>query len=128
MKNAFQHGDLEEEVYMEQLNSLAGLGSQVFFADCTSFCLALNCLHEHGLEGWALLYNNLVWLVMKHIALCSTNTHPLFTVCISWAVDDIIITSNDYDGIKGLKLHFFQHFQTKDLGRLWYFLRIEVAQ
>nr|XP_009778353.1 PREDICTED: uncharacterized protein LOC104227744 [Nicotiana sylvestris] len=43
-------------------------------------------------------------------------------------VDDIVITGNDQDDITNLKQHLFQHFQTKDLGRLKYFLDIEVAQ
>jgi len=43
-------------------------------------------------------------------------------------VDDIVITGNDQDGITDLKQHLFKHFQTKDLGRLKYFLGIEVAQ
>ena len=43
-------------------------------------------------------------------------------------IDDIVITSNDQDGIQKLKQHFFSHFQTKDLGKLKYFLGIEVAQ
>ena len=49
--------------------------------------------------------------------------------CIYLAVYvDIVITSNDQDGITNLKQHLFKHFQTKDLGRLKYFLGIEVAQ
>ena len=43
-------------------------------------------------------------------------------------VDDIIITGNDQEGIQKLKQHLFYHFQTKDLGKLKYFLGIEVAQ
>ncbi|XP_045789477.1 uncharacterized mitochondrial protein AtMg00810-like [Trifolium pratense] len=43
-------------------------------------------------------------------------------------VDDIVITRDDQRGICDLKQHLFQHFQTKDLGRLKYFLGIEVAQ
>ena len=43
-------------------------------------------------------------------------------------VDDIVITDNDQDGITDLKQHLFKHFRTKDLGRLKYFLGIEVAQ
>ena len=43
-------------------------------------------------------------------------------------VDDIVITGNDQDGITDLKQHLFKHFQTKYLGRLKYFLGIEVAQ
>lgn len=42
--------------------------------------------------------------------------------------DDIVITRDDHRGIRDLKSHLFQHFQTKDLGQLKYFLGIEVAQ
>ena len=41
--------------------------------------------------------------------------------------DDIVITGNDQDGIQKLK-HLFSHFQTKGLGKLKYFLGIEIAQ
>ena len=43
-------------------------------------------------------------------------------------VDDIVITATDQGGIQKLKQHLFSHFQTKDLGKLKYFLGIEVAQ
>jgi len=43
-------------------------------------------------------------------------------------VDDIVITRNDQEKIAQLKEHLFSHFQTKDLGKLKYFLGIEVAQ
>ena len=43
-------------------------------------------------------------------------------------VDDIVITDSDQNGIQKLKQHLFSHFQTKDLGKLKYFLGIEVAQ
>ena len=43
-------------------------------------------------------------------------------------VDDIVITDTDQDGIQKLKQHLFSYFQTKDLGKLKYFLGIEVAQ
>ena len=43
-------------------------------------------------------------------------------------VDDILITGSDQDGIQKLKQHLFNHFQTKDLGKLKYFLGIKVAQ
>ena len=43
-------------------------------------------------------------------------------------VDDIVIKGNDQDGIQRLKQHLFNHFQTKDLGKLKYFLGIEIAQ
>ena len=43
-------------------------------------------------------------------------------------VDDIVITSSDQDGIRKLKQHLFRHFQTTDLGKLKFFLGIEIAQ
>ena len=43
-------------------------------------------------------------------------------------MDDIVITGSDQDGIQKLKQHLFTHFQTKDLGKLKYFLGIEIAQ
>jgi len=43
-------------------------------------------------------------------------------------VDDILLTGSDHHGISQVKQHLCQHFQTKDLGKLIYFLGIEVAQ
>ncbi|XP_019150387.1 PREDICTED: uncharacterized protein LOC109147209 [Ipomoea nil] len=43
-------------------------------------------------------------------------------------VDDIVITGSDQEGISQLKEYLFSRFQTKDLGKLKYFLGIEVAQ
>ena len=43
-------------------------------------------------------------------------------------VDDIVITGSDQDGIRKLQHHLFNHFQPKDLGKLKYFLGIEIAQ
>ena len=43
-------------------------------------------------------------------------------------MNDIVITGNDQDGIQRVKQHLFNHFQTKDYGKLKYFLGIEIAQ
>jgi hypothetical protein len=43
-------------------------------------------------------------------------------------VDDIVITGSDSAGITGLRKFLQSKFQTKDLGRLNYFLGIEVAR
>ena len=39
-------------------------------------------------------------------------------------VNGIVITCRNQDGIQKLKQHPFSHFQTKDLGKLKYFLRL----
>ena len=43
-------------------------------------------------------------------------------------VDDIIITGDDKKGIDDLKRYLQNSFQTKDLGKLRYFLGIEVER
>ena len=43
-------------------------------------------------------------------------------------VDDIIITGDDKKGIDDLKRYLQNSFQTKGLGKLCYFLGIEVAR
>ena len=67
---------------------------------------------------------------------CSGADHSVFyrhyapNRCIYLVVyiDDIVIIGNGQDSITKLKQHLFKYFQTKDLGRLKYFIGIEVAQ
>ena len=55
--------------------------------------------------------------------------HSAQNQCIYLAVYvDIVITSNDQDCIIDFKQHHYKQFQTINLGRLKYFLGIEVAQ
>ncbi|RVW71183.1 Retrovirus-related Pol polyprotein from transposon RE1 [Vitis vinifera] len=75
-------------------------------------------------------------VVQEFGMLRSTEDHSVFYhhnslgQCIYLVVymDDIVITGSDQDGIQKLKQHLFTHFQTKDLGKLKYFLGIEIAQ
>ena len=48
-------------------------------------------------------------------------------ICLIVYVDDIVITCSDQDGIQKLKQHLFNHFQTKDLRKLKYFMGIKIA-
>ncbi|RVW54721.1 Retrovirus-related Pol polyprotein from transposon RE1 [Vitis vinifera] len=66
----------------------------------------------------------------------STTNHSIFyhhnssgqCIYLVVYVDDIVITGSDQNGIQKLKQYLFTHFQTKDLGKLKYFLGIEIAQ
>ena len=66
----------------------------------------------------------------------STSDHSVFNhhtssrqcIYLIVYVDDIVITCSDQGGIRKLKQHLFDHFYKKDLGKLKYFLGIEIAQ
>ncbi|RVW97215.1 Retrovirus-related Pol polyprotein from transposon RE1 [Vitis vinifera] len=98
IKNAFLHGDLAEEVYMEQPPGFVAQG-RVWHVRSTA---DHSVFYHHNSSGQC------IYLVVY--------------------VDDIVITGSDQNGIQKLKQHLFTHFQTKDLGKLKYFLGIEIAQ
>ncbi|KAJ9685079.1 hypothetical protein PVL29_017204 [Vitis rotundifolia] len=112
IKNVFLHGDLAEEVYMEQPPGFVAQGESGLV--CSRFS---SVVQEFGMFR-------------------STADHSVFyhhnssgqCIYLVVYVDDIVITSSDQNGIQNLKQHLFTHFQTKDLGKLKYFLRIEIAQ
>ena len=66
----------------------------------------------------------------------STSNHSIFyhhtssgqCIYLIIHVDDIFIIDIDQDGIRKLKQHLFSHFQTIDLGKLKYFMGMEIAQ
>ncbi|PHT82485.1 hypothetical protein T459_15500 [Capsicum annuum] len=102
IKNVFLHGDLEEEVYMEQPPDF------VAQRESSSLFGMIRSGADHSVFYRHSEANLCIYLVVY--------------------VDNIVIIGNDEDGISKLKQHLFQHFQTKDLGGLKYFLGIEVAQ
>ena len=59
-------------------------------------------------------------LFVKHSALGTV------TVLLVYA-NDIVVTGGDLQGMKALKRCLLQEFEVKELGRLKYFLGIEVA-
>nr|CAN78715.1 hypothetical protein VITISV_030863 [Vitis vinifera] len=113
IKNVFLHGDLVEEVYMEQPPGFVAQGES-----------GLVCRLRRSLYG-----------LTQSPRACTANRsifyhHNSLGQCIYLVVyvDNIVITGSDQDGIQKLKQYLFTHFQTKDLGKLKYFLGIEIAQ
>jgi len=48
-------------------------------------------------------------------------------VILAVYVNDILLTESDSDGLAEIKEYLRHHFVTKDMGKLKYFLEIEVA-
>ena len=129
IKNAFLHGELLEEVYMEQPPGFVAQGES-----------GLVCKLRRSLYGlkqfpraW---FGRFSSVVQEFGMLRSEADHSVFyhhnssSQCIYLVVyvDDIVITGNDQEGIQRLKQHLFNHFQTKDFGKLKYFHGLEIAQ
>ena len=129
IKNAFLHGDLEEEVYMEQPPGFVAQGES-----STMVCRLQRSLYglKQSPRAW---FGRFSTVVQQFGMIRSEADHSLFyrhstqgCIYLIVYVDDIVITGSDQQGILQLKQHLSHQFQTKDLGKLRYFLGIEVAQ
>ncbi|KAJ0466424.1 putative RNA-directed DNA polymerase [Helianthus annuus] len=128
VKNAFLHGELKEEVYIEAPPGFA-----------EDFRLGEVCRLKKSLYG--LKQSPRAWfgkftITMKGYGFKQSNSdHTLFLkrrgkfiTCLVIYVDDMIITGNDEEEMTKLKANLFKDFEMKDLGRLKYFLGIEVLR
>ncbi|KAJ9542010.1 LOW QUALITY PROTEIN: hypothetical protein OSB04_028516 [Centaurea solstitialis] len=128
VKNAFLHGELQEEVYME-----APHGFTDKFGE-REVCLLKKSLY--GLKQSPRAWFGRFTLAMKNYGFKQSNSdHTLFLkqrdnliTCLIIYVDDMIITGNDKEEITKLKKSLFTEFEMKDLGNLKYFLGIEVLR
>ena len=114
---------------MEQLPSFVAQGESglVCRLRCSLYGL------KQSLRAWFGRFSSLIqeFGMLRNIAGYSIfYHHNSLRQCIYLVVyvDHIAITGSDHDGIKKLKKHLFTHIQTKDLGKLKYFLGIEIAQ
>ncbi|VAH22706.1 unnamed protein product [Triticum turgidum subsp. durum] len=128
VKNAFLHGDLQEEVYMEIPPGLSTPGT-----------VGKVCRLRKSLYG--LKQSPRAWFDRFRQAVCSmeykqcNGDHTVFykhskqqITILAVYVDDIIITGDNEEEIGRLKKCLGKAFEVKDLGQLKYFLGIEVAR
>jgi len=128
VKNVFLHGDLQEEVYMEQPPS---------YVDQTHpnlVCRLKKALYslKQALRAWS---NKIGEYLVTSGFQTSNADFSLYVkktdhgiVVIVIYVDDLIITGNNDVDIFDLKKLLKQKFEMKDLGELRYFLSIEGIQ
>nr|GEZ48146.1 ribonuclease H-like domain-containing protein [Tanacetum cinerariifolium] len=128
VKNAFLHGELKKEVYMEAPHGFTNKFGE------REVCLLKKSLY--GLKQSPRAWFGRFTLAMKNYSFKQSNSdHTLFLkqrgnliTCLIIYVDDMIVTGDDKEEITKLKKYLFTEFEMKDLGRLKYFLRIEVLR
>ena len=127
VKNAFLHGNLEEEVYMDFPPGYSAGGN-------SGVCQLRKSLY--GLKQSPRAWFDRFTQVMKKIGYHQSHSdHTLFvkqrqekvTALIIY-VDDMIITGDDFDEISKLQGNLASEFEMKNLGDLKYFLGVEVAR
>ena len=128
VKNAFLHGNLEEEVYIEVPPGFSNKQT-----------IGKVCKLKKSLYG--LKQSPRAWFDRFRRAVCDmgysqcSGDHPVFyrhkgsyITILAVYVDDIVITGDDVEEIRGLKERLGKAFEVKDLGQLRYFLGIEIAR
>src|SRR4051812_14959001 len=128
VKNAFLHGDLQEEVYMEMPPGFS-----------TQQTTGKVCRLKKSLYG--LKQSPRAWFDRFRRAMCkvgykqSNGDHTMFykhengrITILTVYVDNIIITGDVMKGIRMLKYYLAEVFEVKDLGELKYFPGIEIAR
>ncbi|XP_078160840.1 uncharacterized protein LOC144556253 [Carex rostrata] len=126
VNNAFLHGDLHEEVYMKMPPGLERKGENMV-------CRLRKSLY--GLKQTSRNWFDKFSTSLKSVGYTqSLADYSLFTRRISTGfvavlvyVDDVVIAGDDQASIEWLKRYLSSSFHIKDLGRLKYFLGIEVA-
>lgn len=128
VNNAFLHGDLEEEVYMqmppgfrngEDKNSVCFLKKSLYGLKQAQRCWFVKLKGALTTYGFKESHGDYSVFFLRQ-GTCE--------IYIFVYIDDLIIGGNDTNGIASFKTYLSKCFHMKDLGSLKYFLGIEVAR
>jgi hypothetical protein len=128
VKNAFLHGDLQEEIYMHIPPGFSTVQTEGKLLKLRRSLYGL----KQSPRAW---FDRFRKAMLKLGFRQSNADHTLFykrcagklTILIVY-VDDIVITGDDSQGIEKVKQHLKNEFEVKDLGEMRYFLGIEVSR
>jgi hypothetical protein len=126
VKNAFLHGDLSEEIYMEQ--------PQGFMQDSSLVCRLKKSLYglKQALRAWYAKMDS--YLLSQNFVCCKSysNVYMLRTtdslLLLVMYVDDLLITSCSTSAIVAVKRILHDRFLMMDMGPLHFFLGLEISQ
>ena len=128
IKNVFLHGDLQEEVYMEQPPGFVAQGEIRKVRRLQKSLYGL----KQSPRAW---FGKFSQADEKFGLRKSKFDHSVFywnsssgIILLVMYVDDMVITRSDSTGISSLKSFLHGQFHTKDLGMLRYFLGVEVMR
>eukprot|EP00253_Pinus_taeda_P030504 PITA_30504 len=127
VKSAFLHGDLHEEIYMEQPVGFIQTDSSIV-------CRIKKSLYGLKQAPWALYAKMDSFLLESSFSRCHSN-NIFYTkkvgkslIILVLYVDDLILTGNDPNLINHVKSSLKKKFEMTDLGHLHYFLGLQVLQ
>jgi hypothetical protein len=128
VKNVFLHGDLREEVYMEQPPSYVDQTHPNLVCRLKKVLYNLKQAPRAWFDkiGQYLVTSGFQTSNAKFSLYVKKTDHGIVVIVI--CVDDLIITGNSDANIFDLKKLLKQKFEMKDLGKLCYFLGIEVIK
>ncbi|RVW66917.1 Retrovirus-related Pol polyprotein from transposon TNT 1-94 [Vitis vinifera] len=129
VKTAFLHGDLEEEIYMEQLEGFIIKGKEHLV------CWLKKSLYgfKQALRQW---YKKFDSFMIEHGYDRTTSDHCLFVkkffdgefIILLLYVDDMLIVGHDTSKIDKLKKELSKSFEIKDLGPTSQILGIKISR
>jgi hypothetical protein len=126
VKSAFLHGDLHEEIYMEQ--------PQGFVQDSSLVCRLWKSLYGLKQAPWAWYAKMDSFLLSVGFSRCHSDLNVYILrqedalLFLALYVDDLIVTGSTSSIIASIKIALHDRFSMTDLGLLHYFLRIEITQ
>eukprot|EP00253_Pinus_taeda_P010144 PITA_10144 len=122
VKNAFLHGDLFEDIYMEQPHG--------FIQDSSLVCRLKKSLYS--LRAWYAMMDS--FLLSQKFERCKFDlnvymlkTHDSLLILVLH-VDDLLITSSSASAIAAVKTALHDRFLMIDMGPLHFFLGLEISQ
>ena len=128
VKNVFLHGELEEDIYISIPPGFSG-------SDGNKVCRLKKALYglKQSPRAW---FGRFAKVMIANGYKQSQEDHTLFikhsilrgVTALIVNVDDIIVTGNDEKEKNALKQCLAKEFKINDLGKLKYFLGIEVAR